>query len=351
MLILVGVAALSSTQPAQAQSDADPIPVLAYYYIWFDPTSWDRAKDDYPLLGHYSSDDRLVMERHIEWAKEAGIDGFIVSWKSTPALNRRLEQLIEVANERSFKLAIIYQGLDFDRDPLPVDQVAFDFDYVAERWGSNPAFDLFGKPLVIWSGTWEFSAAEISTTTLDLRDRLLILASEKAVDGYERLADYVEGNAYYWSSVNPDTFPGYPDKLIAMGDAVHETGGIWIPPAAPGYDGRILGSERVVDRASGDMLRRQLNGAMASNPDAIGIISWNEFSEGTQIEPSERYGDRELTNLAAYLGATPPKVPDFASDDPSGRGAPVGLLAIGAMMTIVAGSAGLMVFRNKRSQR
>ena len=32
-------------------------PVLAYYYIWYNPESWNRAKIDYPLLGRYSSDD------------------------------------------------------------------------------------------------------------------------------------------------------------------------------------------------------------------------------------------------------------------------------------------------------
>ena len=37
------------------------------------------------------------MRQHVRWAKRAGIDGFIVNWKSTPVLNRRLERLAEVA--------------------------------------------------------------------------------------------------------------------------------------------------------------------------------------------------------------------------------------------------------------
>jgi hypothetical protein len=61
---------------------SDPIPVLAYYYIWFDPKSWDRAKTDYPLLGRYSSSNIEVMRQHVKWAKESGIKGFIVSWKT-----------------------------------------------------------------------------------------------------------------------------------------------------------------------------------------------------------------------------------------------------------------------------
>src|SRR5258706_492313 len=94
------------------------VPLLAFYYIWFDPGSWDRAKIDYPQLGHYSSDDSRVMRQHIDWAKSAGIDGFIVSWKDTPTNDRRLRLLMSVAKQADFKLAMIYQGLDFNRNPL-----------------------------------------------------------------------------------------------------------------------------------------------------------------------------------------------------------------------------------------
>ena len=81
------------------------------------------------MLGRYSSDDRDVMRQHIAWAKRAGIDGFIVSWKSTPVLNRRLERLADVAASEHFKLLVIYQGLDFYREPLPAARVARDLDW------------------------------------------------------------------------------------------------------------------------------------------------------------------------------------------------------------------------------
>ena len=103
---------------------ATAVPVFAYYYIWFDPTSWDRAKRDLPLAGKYSSNDATVMRRHIEWAKQAGITGFIVSWKHTPSLDRRLATLIDVAESEHFSLAMIYQGLDFYRHPVPADRSA-----------------------------------------------------------------------------------------------------------------------------------------------------------------------------------------------------------------------------------
>ena len=45
----------STARPASASIKS--VPVLAYYYIWFDEASWNRAKIDYPILGRYASDD------------------------------------------------------------------------------------------------------------------------------------------------------------------------------------------------------------------------------------------------------------------------------------------------------
>src|SRR5437868_15264307 len=73
--------------PAPAGATRQSVPVFAYYYIWFDTSSWARAKIDLPAVGRYSSDDATVMRKHIEWAKQVGITGFLVSWKDTPILD------------------------------------------------------------------------------------------------------------------------------------------------------------------------------------------------------------------------------------------------------------------------
>ena len=362
--VLISLMSVGTQRPAAAADPpASPIPVLAYYYVWFEEASWDRAKVDYPMLGRYSSDDRDVMRQHVRWAKDAGIDGFIVSWKSTLVLDRRLEQLIEVAREESFKLAIIYQGLDFDRKPLPIDRIAADIDHFIGTYAADPVFDIFGGPMLIWSGTWEYTAEEIGRVSgtrglgsgcewrSDLEPRcVLLLATERNVDGVNRLAGLVDGNAYYWSSANPDTFPGYEEKLQAMGAAVRETDGIWIAPAAPGFDARLIGGTSVVERRDGATLRREIDAAHASSPDAIGVISWNEFSENSHIEPSETYGSTALEVLADIEGGRPPVLPELDSsqpdlavggrpqDDVVGRVVALGLLAgaIGVGSVVIA---------------
>lgn len=309
-------------------------PVFAYYYIWFDPSSWSRAKTDYPQLGRYSSDERSVMREHIKLAKRAGIEGFIVSWKSTPALNERLLKLTRIAADENFELIVIYQGLDFERRPLPVAKIASDLAFFERRFAASHVFDVLGGPTVIWSGTWEFSRSEVASVTRGAPD-LQILASEHSVEDYQRLRGLVDGDAYYWSSVNPETYPGYGEKLRSMSAAVHRDGGLWIAPAAPGFDARLIGGETVVPRYDGETLRREYQAAVSSSPDAVGLISWNEFSENSQIEPSENYGSTALEVLADLLDARPPRsIGALDSSEPAARGN--GYQAIGAIGALVA---------------
>jgi hypothetical protein len=380
-LLAVSVLALrpASATPA-APTASTPVPLLAYYYIWFDTRSWDRAKDDYPELGRYSSDDPAVMARHVELAKRAGIDGFIVSWKSTPTLNRRLEQLSRIASANGFKLGLIYEGLDFHRNPLPVEQVRRDLADAADRYTRAAAFGIFDRPLVIWSGTWRYSRAEVARAVQPVRDRLLILSSEKDPEGVRRLAGLVDGDAYYWSSADPLRTPGYREKLAAMERTVHGQGGRWIAPAAPGFDARKVGGTKVVERRDGATLVESLGAAMTSSPDAVGLISWNEFSESSYVEPSQRYGRRYLDVLASVTrppapeaapettatpdpktaprtspeavpdaaAATDPAI-DFASDEPGGRDdGPGRFLLLGSLVLAGLGALGVLVWRASR---
>jgi hypothetical protein len=318
---LTGVLLLASSQLsaggiASAQ-ETEPLPFYAYYYIWFDPGSWNRAKEDFPLIGRYSSDDEHVMRAHVRWAKQAGIDGFIVSWKDTERLSRRLEKLVGVANDNDFELAIIYQGLDFERRPLPVQRIAGDLQRFIERYAAQPVFARrYGRPVVIWSGTWEFSVEEVQHVRGVVGDRVLLLASERNIEGYARLQELVDGNAYYWSSVDPQGTPGYATKLADMGRMVHEDGGLWFAPAAPGFDARRIGGWRVIGRNQGQTLQTEIETALGSAPDVLALISWNEFTENTHIEPSEDYGSRALAVLADIRGGTLPKITEFESDQP-----------------------------------
>jgi len=357
LVAFTSLAVVSGRRAAVAQPvEPDDPYILAHYYIWFDATSWNRAKTDFPALGRYSSDEENTMRRHIEMAKEAGIDGFIVSWKSSAALDSRLEKLVAIAEDLDFKLAITYQGLDFNRDPLPVDRIQDDLNLFTEEFAPSPAFDLFEHPLVILTGTWEFTDGHLAQITDARGEDLLILASEKSIDGYRRVAPFVDGNLYYWSSVNPETNPDYPLKLQQMGDAVREDGGIWIAPAAPGFDARLVGGTQVVERREGETLRSEWQGALSSLPAAVGIISWNEFSENTHIEPSLENGSAALNVVADLTGSPRPSAVDFDSSAPEGppRFSVTRFLAIALFLSAIGWSVYYIVrtrLRQKRDER
>ena len=328
-------------------------PVLAYYYIWYDHSSWDRAKIDYPLLGRYSSYDANVMHQHIRDAKAAGITGFIVSWKSTPVNDRRLETLVGLARTEDFELSIIYEGLDFQRNPLPVDRVRTDLTRFADRYTNDPLFKRFHKPLVIWSGTWKFSHEDVSLVSAAVHTKLLLLASEKNTEGYERIADIVDGDAYYWSSMDPQRDNGAAAKLAEMGAAVHAHHGLWIPSFAPGFDVRQIAGTRVVDRRDGETLRREYATAITSSPDALGLISWNEFSENSHVEPSITYGDRALKVLPEIIGTPVPPLGPLAEDSSGSSGsfgAPWGLFIAAGAAVILLGGVTAFALRRRRAE-
>ena len=339
------------TEQAAPVAVAKPV-VLAHYYIWFNVSSWNRAKTDFPLVGRYSSDQATVMRTQVRQAKAAGIDGFIVSWKSSDELNRRLGQLVQIAGEEKFKLAITYQALDFNRNPLPAARVASDLDLLHERYGDDPAFKLMGdRPLVVWTGTWSYSNEDIATVTEPRRNALRILASAKNVADYTRVAPLVDGNLYYWSSVDPTTMNNHETKLTDMAKVVRASGGLWIAPAAPGFDARQVGGKSVVERRDGQTLRDEWNAALATSPDAIGIISWNEFSENTQIEPSQQYGSSYLDVVRSLTGAPEP-TGDFDSDAPTGRSdGPWNIIVIAAFILFTVGCAVAAIRRTRHVPR
>jgi hypothetical protein len=343
------LAAFGAVLPASAASST-PTPLLAYYSIGYDTGgSWNSHWPDSPLLGRYTSDDAAVMREHIHLAQQVGIDGFIVSWRNSPKLNHRLEQLIEIADGQNFKLAIAYQAVDGQNVALPAAKVAADLTYFQRHYTSHAAFTLFGKPGIIWSGTWAYSPQDIAQVAATKPKQLLLLASARTVDEYQALAANVDGNAYYWPSADPAA-SNYAQTLQDMATAVHAHRGLWIAPAAAGYSSQV-GGDSPVDRAGGATLRQELTAARAANPDAIGLISWNVFKDNTQIEPGAKEGKTALNVVADVEDGSHIDVIDFDSSDPGNtRMQPGNFATLGGALLLVLASLGMIIVRNLRGK-
>ena len=362
LLLAVPTAFAATAQPADAAAAASPaaavngsarakpIPVLAYYYIWYNASSWNRAKIDYPLAGRYSSDDVAVMRQQVSQAKHAGITGFLVSWKDTPLLDRRLEKIADVAADAHFKLGIVFEGRDFHGKPLPMTDVNRSFRYLVANYGKNPVFHIFGEPLVAWSGTWAYTRPELAMISHAYGSKLTLLAMEKDPAQYQTVAGLFRGDAYYWSSVDPLHTPGYARKLGEFSAVVHQRGGLWIAPAAPGFDARLVGGTRVISRRNGQTLRLEMNAAIGSGADAVGLISWNEYSENSEVEPDRAYGGTALKVIATIEHAKAPAVTNFDSSAPSGFDpGPSQFVILGALVVLFAGSIAVIVRRRGRA--
>ena len=290
-------------------------PVLAYYYMWFNAASWTHTKTDLPSLGAYDSTDPAIIHQQVAWAKASGVDAFIASWKHTPTLDTALAELVTECRTQGIKLVLIYEGLDVNRNPIPAATVGADIAWFADHYGSDPVFDVYGKLAVVWSGSWQFSDAQIAgvRTQVGAPDRLLLLGSEKDAASYTARASLFDGDAYYWSSADPLSTPGYQKRLTQLGAAVHADHGIWLAPAAVGFDARLNGGTTVVDRRSGNTLRQAWSDALATAPEGVALISWNEYTENSYVEPSRNYGLQYLQVLASLTGAAGPAAPSAAS--------------------------------------
>jgi hypothetical protein len=347
------ISAAGTTSPPSGATD--PVPVYAYFYQWFTPSSWNRAKQDLPLAGKYSSDDPHVLRHQVQQARRAGIDGFLTSWKSTPTLNRRLDLLVSIAHSERFDLGVVYEALDFNRHPLPIARVKSDLLYLVTTRGGELTSAYYGRPVIVWTGTDQYSIADVQSVRAALGDRAYLLAASKSVAGYERLANHVDGEAYYWSSADPSS-PATLAKLTAMSKAVHARHALWIAPASGGFDGRTLGGTRVIARDQGQTLIHSLNNAFATAPDGIGVISWNEWSENTYIEPGRKYGNEELVVLQNYLRNQGRNVAgvDAASDSPSPAGGNSGWTGAWAAVVLAGGiiaGVGVLEIRRRRRSR
>jgi hypothetical protein len=218
--------------------------------------------------------------------------------------------------------------------------------YLARRYGADPVFNSFGRPVVVVTGSSTFPVSALRAAIAPVSTSLRVLSSAKNVADYRGTSSFTEGNAYYWSSAHPSR-PAYTKKLQEFGTEVHRQGGLWFAPAAAGFDGRLTGGHQVVQPDGGATLRTAVRVAEQSHPDALAIISWNEFSEASYIEPSEKNGDRLLAALSDLLGGKVRLPSALVNARP--REARSGLTSVGALGAIVL--TGFLVTIAGRSRR
>jgi uncharacterized protein YraI len=171
-----------------------------------------------------------------------------------------------------------------------------------------------GKPVIFFWRQQRFSVdqwAAIRNQVDPNRDTFWIaegtdLAHQAVFDGHHLYSDA-------WAASPADEMAKWANRVRAY-ESDNGVERLWIATAMPGYnDTRLSRSNSfAVDRRGGDYYRESWRGAVASQPEMLIITSFNEWPEGTHIEPSASYGNLYLDltrQLVTELRGNPPSAP------------------------------------------
>lgn len=339
--ILAALTMLPCVSPGVSAATTNDKPVMVYYMPWyaakphsaewgwhwtmnhFDPEKVNASGEReiaswyYPLIGPYDSSDPAVLEYHVLLMKLAGIDGVIVDWYGSTdyfdyaAVDRNTARIFDYTRKAGLKFAVCYEDQTVQRlidgkrisaaeaihhaqQEMLYLQSNFFCDPSYFRIKGKPLFENFGPQYFTSTTNWDeiFSVLEASNRpSFFTEDNRLAsgagafdwppmwlsqqpgtggVLSDAALKSY--LAEF-EGKSAAWPAFISSAFPRFHD--------VYERAGVrnyW------GYLG---------DR-NGETLRESLNRALANNSALVQIVTWNDFGEGTTIEPTKEYGFRDL---------------------------------------------------------
>jgi glycoprotein endo-alpha-1,2-mannosidase len=288
-----------------------PHEVLAFYYPWYgrDGRHWrkiDAARHEisdsthYPLAGAYDSHDSALIGSQIEMASKCGITGFIASWWGQGTFeDQAIPLLLKQAQKLGFKISVYWEDAK-GKDAKRVDRAISDLVYLVTQYGKNPSFlKVDGKPVIFVYGrvvgeipkqAW---LAIVQGTRAKAGDFLLI--AEGYSEDHARTFDGM--HAYNYATaverMRPEEIQRWATKNFS-GDVnlARKFQCIACATVIPGYDDtKIRKPGDRVERSNGKVYRALWEGALNARPDWVLITSWNEWHEGSEIEPSLEYGN------------------------------------------------------------
>lgn len=327
--------------------------VGAFYYAWYwgddgyaihRDRPWLAHSPYTPTFGQYDSRDPDVVNQQIAWALENGVNWFVINTghPGGPIMDAVGNTFREAALADRIHYAF---DIGFDHGPVTDEDGRYVVDdprNVAEYRRYFRAYtDFFDDPnYVRFDGRpvlFDFSTARL---TGDIAGALEAVATAIDEDPY-----MVANPTGFWAppAVQPDVGLT-PEEIFAAYDAVRKYAAIpptghdeaeanypaylaaqteywrflsdhhdtaFIPTVMPGFDDREIQWDRVhhealdlTDEEFRAVCRRALD-YVDPALDAVVITSWNEFPEGSAIEPTEEYGHRRLDVVREELGEPP----------------------------------------------
>ncbi|MEO8285590.1 MAG: endo-1,3-alpha-glucanase family glycosylhydrolase [Chloroflexota bacterium] len=246
------------------------------------------------------------MDRQVREAHDAGIDGFIASWSGTGTdTDANFARLLDIAAKHNFSVTIYFET----NTAMQHGDVAAQLQSVISRYGNHPAFlHSNGKPVIfVWSpqsmgnaAAWKAVRQKVDPNNSQLWS--VDTTDASYLDAFDTIHFFSAGK---WAA-NTDVA-----KVNAQWSATihnynkqHGTSRLWTAGVTPDWDESRVQPPRsdakVFPRRDGALYEEAWRGATASNPAWITITSYNEWFEGTEIEPAASFGARYLDLTRQY---------------------------------------------------
>jgi glycoprotein endo-alpha-1,2-mannosidase len=287
LLSLLLLAALAGALPSLAAAGTPRAPRASiFFYPWYGTPGLDGAylhwgqnghappgevaSAFYPARGLYSSGDAHVLAAQMREIRSAGLDEIITSWWGWGSLeDLRLQAVLTAARANGLTVAVHIEPYG-GRTPT---SVAADVGRL--RTLGIVDYYVFGAQDVV-AGAW---AAIAGTLPPDVR-----LFAQTGMAGYAAAARF-DGLYTY------DTLIYTGNRFARLCQQARRQGLVCAPSVGPGYDARrAVGDIRVKPRRAGRTYDEMWSAALAAGADAVTITSYNEWHEGSQIEPARVNG-------------------------------------------------------------
>lgn len=263
----------------------------------------------YPIIGPYASSNSSLIEYHLLLMKYSGIDGVLIDWYGSSDVldygtNRRnTEALIDRIDEVGLKFAIVYEDATIGNiisqtgsgDALSL--ARSDMLYIKQKYFANANYiKIDGKPLLMVFGPNYFHEAtqwDFIMSVFDVKPCFMPLWGNSFQTGTTTEGEYI-----WVDQTDIDTKYATSDQHNVF------AGGAW-----PGFndfyqEGGAGNTLFVIEHDQGSVWNELLEKASANEPDFLQLITWNDFGEGTMIEPTIEFGYTYLEKLQEFSGAS-----------------------------------------------
>ncbi len=320
----------------RAALDYRPTPrrVMAFYYPWYGTPDgpggkgkaphWGRidpkakaisASTHYPAIGAYDSHDPALVARHCRWAAEAGIDTLILSWWGfRHYTDGPVPLILDACRTHGLSATLYYETCPNPKTP---EATARDLARALERYAGHPAYlKVAGKPVVFVYGraVGQLGLEGWLRTAVLLNDRVEPDAALVG-DGFSDAAAHVFDGLHTYNTAGqirqkpPDAVREWAEGTyphwVGLADAARRISTLTV---IPGYDDtKIREPGLAVPRHGGRSYRVQWEEAIRADPHWVLITSFNEWHEGSEIEPSAEFGRQYLDATAEFARRFKPR--------------------------------------------